>query len=1009
MGSRVHILRWILQSIFVVILGTDLLPLSYSQSSINSNLTQTSFFNSQWQGQSFIEDSGLGKRNVFDIAFLSDGTAWLGTADGLYRYDGYQWIRYSVDDGLPSNFIRSICVTRQDQVWIGTDNGAGQFVEGKFVTHGSEKGLAGPSIAKIVEDSDGSLWFCSERWPDRRSSGGLSHYKEGAWTVFSKETGCPFDYVVDYFHSKSGSEFVLTNRGMFQKNNDQWINPLQGMVFDKKEDFRSIVENESEGIVISSDSGIYKYQNQKWNVYPHESSFYSNTPLVRTHKGEILTFKQVASTQYVLLKWEGSQFQSISVPSPAHDSRWFVNMREAPDGAIWCVGDHAILRFTREQNEWKEFMKVPYPLLTDADGTTWFKGSQGIIRYGKKGWSESEPFAGKLNLDKNKTAWGCNKEEVNIWMNSQKMVFPATALGLTEIKDSIGGTTGEIGCYGINQKGETGISVFNNGHWLNYTIPGINFESIIGCDFSRDLSVWFLIRRQKEPALFAINHFTPDNQKNTTYDIDLTFSFADPKLYIDKSDRIWLYEMNLYQVIQQDPLIFKKMPGTIGKQIIQIHESPQSLWFLCQGGMGGKWGISRFTDNQWNHFEGDFYYGKELSDGSVAFGTDRTLYLFKDGKEIPRRITLPKEEILWGIEKSGDQGFWIGLDYSSFYYQPDGVPPQTYIKTNLRSITVGEPLIVNCQSVERFLPKSSSRNYAYSFSLNNGPWTDFQYYPDSRININTEELSIGTVVVKVRSRDEGGDIDSKPASLEIHLLPEPIQKRWWFFPLCIIFFIILITISISLLRKRAIYTRNLETLVMERTSSLYESERNLASSNQILQNVLNTIPVSVFWKDQDLRYIGCNLHFAQDMGLSSPQEIIGKDDYSLITNNAAELYRNDDREVMNTQKPKLNYEEYQNRGGNKCILLTSKVPLYDENNHVFGVLGTYEDITDRKKLEDQFLQSQKMEAIGKLAGGISHDFNNLLTAIIGYANLLANRLDSKERTYDFVMEIKKAG
>src|SRR5437867_1653028 len=74
-----------------------------------------------------------------------------------------------------------------------------------------------------------------------------------------------------------------------------------------------------------------------------------------------------------------------------------------------------------------------------------------------------------------------------------------------------------------------------------------------------------------------------------------------------------------------------------------------------------------------------------------------------------------------------------------------------------------------------------------------------------------------------------------------------------------------------------------------------------------------------------------------------------------------------------------------------------------------GVQGIARDITERKQLENQLRQSQKMEAIGRLAGGVAHDFNNLLTAINGYSSLALQRVDENHSLRGYLEEIKKAG
>lgn len=78
---------------------------------------------------------------------------------------------------------------------------------------------------------------------------------------------------------------------------------------------------------------------------------------------------------------------------------------------------------------------------------------------------------------------------------------------------------------------------------------------------------------------------------------------------------------------------------------------------------------------------------------------------------------------------------------------------------------------------------------------------------------------------------------------------------------------------------------------------------------------------------------------------------------------------------------------------------------YDSAGQVIGIVGCHNDITEHKRLEEQLRHSQKMEAIGQLAGGIAHDFNNILTAIIGYGNLLQLRLGEQHQLRAYVEQI----
>jgi PAS domain S-box-containing protein len=140
------------------------------------------------------------------------------------------------------------------------------------------------------------------------------------------------------------------------------------------------------------------------------------------------------------------------------------------------------------------------------------------------------------------------------------------------------------------------------------------------------------------------------------------------------------------------------------------------------------------------------------------------------------------------------------------------------------------------------------------------------------------------------------------------------------------------------------------------------AEEALRASQQIIEGIINAIPVRVFWKDKNLVYLGCNAVFARDAGFADPKDIIGKDDYQMGWRDQADLYRGDDRQVIESGCSKLFIEEPQTTPeGNTITLLSSKLPLRSSKGEISGILGTYMDITERKRAEEVLRQRVKLQ------------------------------------------------
>lgn len=122
----------------------------------------------------------------------------------------------------------------------------------------------------------------------------------------------------------------------------------------------------------------------------------------------------------------------------------------------------------------------------------------------------------------------------------------------------------------------------------------------------------------------------------------------------------------------------------------------------------------------------------------------------------------------------------------------------------------------------------------------------------------------------------------------------------------------------------------------------------------ILAQVLDTLPVRIFWKDRQSLYLGCNKRFLEDAGVEDPNDLIGKSDYFFFDPDMARAFRDDDAEVMFLGRPKLNImEKFTRSDGSLRWLETNKWPLRDASGVLVGVLGMYLDITEQKFADDE--------------------------------------------------------
>ncbi|WP_034602715.1 ATP-binding protein [Maridesulfovibrio frigidus] len=185
------------------------------------------------------------------------------------------------------------------------------------------------------------------------------------------------------------------------------------------------------------------------------------------------------------------------------------------------------------------------------------------------------------------------------------------------------------------------------------------------------------------------------------------------------------------------------------------------------------------------------------------------------------------------------------------------------------------------------------------------------------------------------------------------------------------------------------------------------TETNLTRQKELLKTIINVSPDFISLIGPALTYMAVNKPLATHIG-KTEEEIVGMTDKELFPQRNLSIKNQEVRQVLNTGEI-VNKETREMIDENSAIrwFHTIRVPVYSESDRIIGVLSTARDITELKSYQAQLIQSQKMESVGKLAGGVAHEINTPLGIILGYSQLLQDDVAPEDQISKDLKTIEK--
>lgn len=1020
-----------------------------------------------------IRDDDLLKLNIYALAVTRDGDIWVGTNQGLRRYD----LRGELEEVfLPNVLVKSLLTDRHGILWIGTSgHGLGRFHKEEFRYLTKTDGLSSNNVFSIFEDAEGSIWVGTQE--------GLSQLTDIKLPVYSATEGIDIGTAHTVTASVKGGLWIAGTRGVSYFDGEHSTNYQDTALLPNLYSRRSFEDSKGNVYIADGDKNINVLADGKlvkrytFDLWPE--AFAEDAKGVLVAVGPIL---------YRIIEGEMQPYVFVGQQP---DLDWINNLCIGKDGAIWAATNNGLFRIQNEQfTHWSRDNgftenRVHY-VLEDSDGIIWAGLANELIRIkdgrlsritSEHGLYDNRIYAivpddrGYFWITSGQGFFRVAREALNAFANGKAKSVTCDAFdGLDSVKFADRSDQGYSGCktpdgriWFPSSRGVVMIDPQN--FFVNKVTPPVKIERVLvdGTELNArqatGVRTTLAVGSKRVEFDFAALSYIAPRKVNVRYQLE-------------GYEQAWVeagaFRSVAYNDLPPGAYVFRLQASnadgawnTIGDSFALQLPAPfyRTLWFytVCGLAVGGSlFGGFRLKVRHMHAQQIRLRVENDLLESNVARRTDElanSLSLLKatldstaDGilsiqfagqtvsynRQFAEMWRIPADSV-GKLDRAGLRAFTATQVKDSAGYIAridetfsnskteafdaielmDGRLFERYCKPQrLQGVSVG--IVINFRDVtER---KRAERTIAEASALLDSLLAntlDIIYFKDRESRFVRYSRTI-------LSRYARSEPDALIGKNDFDLFPEARARVYYEKEQTIIRTgqpIIdeleqdtdaqgrLIWVMTTKMPWRDLHGNIIGTFGVARdVTALKEAEILLANERDLLRSLMDSSPDQIYFKDRESRFIRCSQAQAANFGVSSTDLLVGKTDFDFFTAEHAQPAFDDEQAIIRTGTPLIGKVEKETwPDGRVGWVLTSKMPMRDNNGEIIGTVGISKDISPLKEAEEklsqvhqQLIEASRQAGMAEVATSVLHNVGNVLNSVNVSATIVAEQMrDSK--------------